>query len=215
MIDNAARCTVRALPAAVAASLLLLTACTERIEGTAVPMPSPEDIPGVVHVPYALGQHVVAPQRVAYDRSPPFGGAHDQVWAACNGVVYDKAVRTENMIHSLEHGAVWIAYHPERLSGDEVHTLAGKVEGTPYTMMSPYPGLDQPISLQSWGYQLKLSSAGDARIDRFLSTVRNNQEYTPEFGAPCDPLGPDLFDQDNPPPFEPGPPGADAVPVDE
>lgn len=177
-----------------------------------MPVPSPENIEGVVHVKYELGRHVVAPQRVAYDRSPPFGGAHDQVWAACNGVVYDKAVRTENMIHSLEHGAVWIAYNPETLAGDDLITLTSKVEGTPYLTMSPYPGLDQPVSLQSWGYQLKLGSAADPRIDRFISGLRNNRKYTPEFGAPCDPLASELFDQDNPPPFDPSPPGPDAMP---
>ena len=35
--------------------------------------------------------------------------------------------------------------------------LTGKVQNQPYMVMSPYPGLDQPISLQSWGHQLKLS----------------------------------------------------------
>ena len=38
-------------------------------------------------------------------------------------------------------------------------------ESQPYTLMSPYPGLDQPISLQSWGHQLKLTDA-DRPADR-------------------------------------------------
>ncbi|MDI5979396.1 DUF3105 domain-containing protein [Amycolatopsis magusensis] len=168
-------------------------------------------IPGVVRQAYDPGLHVAAPQRVAYDHSPPFGGRHDQVWAACNGVVYPEGVRTEHLVHSLEHGAVWIAYHPDRVTGAERAKLAERVEGKPYLVMSPYPGLDQPISLQSWGHQLKVASADDERIDQFVTALLLNPATFPEPGAPCDP-GPGGFDQDAPPPFDPTPPGPDAQP---
>jgi hypothetical protein len=171
-------------------------------------------IPGVVTVPYAAQQHVNADQRVAYDKAPPFGGPHDQYWAACSGVVYPSPVRSENMVHSLEHGAVWITYDPARISGPAVATLAGKVEGQDYTMMSPFPGLAQPISLQSWGHQLELSDPNDPRIDQFISSLRQNQYTYPEVGARCDALGPGYFDQDNPPPFDAGPVPPNAVTMD-
>ena len=170
-------------------------------------------IPGIVTAQYQGQQHVSAQQRVAYDRSPPFGGPHDQAWAACNGVVYQTAVRNENMVHSLEHGAVWIAYNPDQISGPGLQTLAAKVEGQGYTMMSPYPGLDQPIALMSWGHELKLSDPNDPRVDQFISSLRQNQYTYPEVGASCDGL-PGYFDQDNPPPFETTPPPPDAVTMD-
>src|SRR4051794_13545573 len=132
-------------------------------------------IPGIVTGQYAGQQHVTAQQRVAYDRSPPFGGPHDAYWAACTGVVYPNPVRTENMVHSLEHGAVWIAYDPARVTGPAVQTLAAKVTGQDYTMMSPYPGLDQPVALQSWGHELKVGGVDDPRIDQFISSLRQNQ----------------------------------------
>jgi hypothetical protein len=135
------------------------------------------------------------------------------VWATCNGVVYDTPVRNEHMVHSLEHGAVWIAYDPDEVTGDDLRALAGRVDGHPYLMLSPYPDLDQPISLQAWGHQLKLDDAGDERIDQFIAALRENEYTTPEPGAPCDSAGPD-FDVTNPPPFEPGPPGPGAAPVD-
>lgn len=163
-------------------------------------------IPGVVTQQYAAGQHILPNQRVAYTQSPPFGGTHDGYWAACSGVVYDKAVRTENLVHSLEHGAVWIAYNPDQINGAALDTLKSKVDGQPYTVMSPYPGLDQPIALQSWGHQLKLASADDERIDQFVRSLRLNQFTYPEVGASCDAMGPGAFDQDNPPPFVPAPP---------
>jgi hypothetical protein len=171
-------------------------------------------IPGVVTAQYQGQQHVTPEQRVAYDRSPPFGGPHDGYWAACNGVVYPTPVRNENMVHALEHGAVWIAYDPARVSGPALDTLRAKVQGQNYTMMSPYPGLDQPISLASWGHELKLSDANDPRVDQFISSLRQNQYTYPEVGARCDALGPGYFDPDNPPPFDASPPPANAVTMD-
>jgi len=169
-------------------------------------------IPGVVTASFPAGQHVTPNQRVAYTHFPPFGGAHDYTWAACGGVVYPAAVRNENMVHALEHGAVWIAYDPARVSGDALNSLRSKVDGKPYTLMSPYPGLDQPISLQSWGHQLKLADATDPRVDQFIQSLRRNQYAYPEVGASCDALGPGQFDPSKPPPFDPAPPGPGAVP---
>ncbi len=170
-----------------------------------------KDIPGVVVKQYEAGQHVQAPQQVAYDQSPPFGGPHDQVWATCTGTVYDQPVRTENIIHSLEHGAVWIAYQPDKLSKAAVDKLRKRVEGESYMLMSPVPTLDSPISLQSWGHQLKLKRADDPRIDQFITALRTNRFTHPEVGASCQSV-PGGFNPQNPPPFQPGA-GANAVPM--
>lgn len=172
------------------------------------------DIEGVVTEEYEAGAHVLPHERVAYDQTPPFGGPHDGYWAACNGIVYPEPVRNENMVHSLEHGAVWIAYDPERIQGEDLEQLKLRVEGKPFTMMSPYPGLDSPISLQAWGRQLKVDSVTDERIDQFIAALRRNPNTYPEIGASCDALGPGMFDPDNPPPFNPDPPGPDAKPMD-
>jgi hypothetical protein len=162
-------------------------------------------IPGVLVFQFEGGQHVEPNVQVAYTHSPPVGGTHDFSWAACNGVVYSEAVRNENMVHSLEHGAVWIAYNPDQISGVGLDTLRQKVESQPYTMMSPYPGLDQPIALQSWGHQLKLADPNDARIDQFIAALRINQYQHPEPNASCNEIGPGGFSQDAPPPYVPAP----------
>ena len=172
-----------------------------------------ENIDGVFRGDYKGGQHVNANQRVAYDRFPPVGGPHDNVWADCSGVVYTTAVRNENMVHSMEHGTVWIAYNPDQIKDAALDKLKSKTEGQPYTMLSPYPGLDRPISLQSWGHQLKLDSADDTRIDDFLKSLRANRFTTPEPGGRCD-ADPATFDTTKPPPFVADPPGADAVKMD-
>jgi len=172
-------------------------------------------IEGVVVEDYDNARkHVGFDERVAYDQIPPFGGAHqDGAWAACEGQVYQQPVRNEYMVHSLEHGAVWIAYNPEQISGAALDSLRQRVQDQSYIMLSPYPGLGTPVSLQSWGHQLKLSDPNDERIDQFIQSLRLNQYTYPEPGASCD-IVPG-FDPANPPPFveppDPGEPGA--VPV--
>ncbi|OLT45187.1 hypothetical protein BJF85_01960 [Saccharomonospora sp. CUA-673] len=177
------------------------------------PDPS-DDIEGVTQHRYAAGAHVLPNERVAYDQSPPFGGPHDGFWAACTGTVYDEPVRNENMVHSLEHGAVWVAYNPDQVQGEDLEALRLRVENKPYMMMSPYPDLDSKVSLQSWGRQLKTDDVRDERIDQFIAALLRNPNTYPEVGASCDALGPGQFDPDNPPPFDPSEPGEDAKPMD-
>ncbi|MEU3647804.1 DUF3105 domain-containing protein [Lentzea sp. NPDC034063] len=165
---------------------------------------------GIVVKEYKGSRHVEATQRVAYDQTPAFGGPHDATWADCTGVVYDKAIRTENIVHGLEHGAVWIAYNPDQVKDDALNKLKVKVEGIPYMALSPFPGLDKPVSLQSWGHQLKLDNVEDERVDQFISSLLRNPNTYPEVGASCE--NPQFLS--NPAPFVAEKPGADAVPMD-
>lgn len=174
-------------------------------------------IEGVAIQEYPAALHIGRTQRVAYDQSPPYGGPHDAVWATCTGIVYPKAIRTENAVHSLEHGAIWITYNPDDLDADQVASLAARVDGETQMMMSPYPGMNSPLSLQSWGHKLELDSVDDERIGQFISALRLNRFTYPEIGASCASVptgGDDGFDPDNPPLFDASAPGADAVPMD-
>jgi hypothetical protein len=166
-------------------------------------------IEGVVVTEYDA-VHAEEGQPVAYEKEPPDGGRHDPVWADCNGVVYDEPVRNENMVHALEHGAVWIAHR--ELSDADLDLLVERVEGQPYLMLSPYPTMDTPISLQAWGHQLKLTDADDPRIDQFIEALRANEYTAPEPGAPCDSANAG-FDPDNPPAPSPLPAGPGAAPL--
>lgn len=118
---------------------------------------------------------------VKYDTNPPIGGAHDPLWQNCG--VYTSALRNENAVHALEHGAVWITYRPD-LPKDQVVKLSAKVGATAYTLLSPYPGLDAPIALSAWGKQLKVQNADDKRVDEFLRAFVQGPQ-TQEPGAAC------------------------------
>ena len=131
-----------------------------------------DKIDGVLKIEYPAGQHVDSTQRVAYDQTPPFGGPHDATWANCTGTVYADPIRTENAVHSLEHGAIWITYNPDLVDQDQIDSLAGRVNGKSYMLMSPYPGQSSPISLQSWGHRLEIDKADDDRIDQFITALK-------------------------------------------
>ncbi len=177
-----------ALAVVVFAAAVITYAVTQVNQAEADKIDALDQISGVQAFDYEPGQeHVITP--VQYEQSPPVGGAHDGEWAACTGTVYDVDIRHENAVHSLEHGAVWITYDPDRVSDDDVATLARLVDGTRYRLMSPYAGLDSPISLQSWNHQLKVDSADDERIKQFADFLTLNEEvdgHYPEIGASCE-----------------------------
>jgi Protein of unknown function (DUF3105) len=148
---------------------------------------SVDEIEGIQTYDYSEAQdHVTTP--VQYSESPPVGGPHAPPpdWADCTGTVYDVDIRHENAVHSLEHGAVWVTYNPDEVSDEDIATLAELVENEPGRMLSPYVGLDAPISIQSWGHQLKVDSATDERLKQFADFLTLNSEFTPEPGASCE-----------------------------
>jgi hypothetical protein len=177
-----------AVAVVVFAAAVITYAVVKVNESNANRVESPDEIAGLqTFDAYEEPQdHVDGP--VDYAESPPVGGPHapPQDWADCTGTVYDVDIRHENAVHSLEHGAVWITYNPDEIEGADIDTLAALVENEPGRMMSPYVGLDSPISVQSWGHQLKVDTADDPRIKQFADLLTLNNEFTPEPGASCE-----------------------------
>ena len=124
--------------------------------------------------------HVDGP--IEYDRIPPLGGEHNARWLACD--VYDEQVPVEFAVHSLEHGAVWLAYDPD-LADDEVKALAELAEtNEEYVLVSPQDGLDSRIVAVTWGAGLEASSADDPRLAQFVEAYAGGGQGG-EKGAPC------------------------------
>jgi hypothetical protein len=142
----------------------------------------PNKITGIVHKTFSSGDHKTGV--IKYDDSPPFGGPHAPIWADCTGTVYPEQIASENAVHDLEHGAVWITYKPG-LAADQVDTLTKLVANQPYLLLTPYAGLKSNVSLQAWGYQLFVDSASDPRVKQFITDLKLNQKNTPELGASC------------------------------
>jgi hypothetical protein len=112
---------------------------------------------------------------------PLVGGVHSPRWQNCG--IYDRPVDNKYAVHSMEHGAVWIAYQPE-LPGEDVSILRDLVGDQSYLLLSPFPGLKSPVVLSAWGIQLEVDSVDDERVAEFVSAYRLGPQ-TPEFGAAC------------------------------
>ena len=153
-------------------------AASEPIEGEEV-----VEVPSATHVtedvPYEEVQQVEVEE--AGQLLPPLGGDHDPVVQNCG--FYDVPVRSENAVHSLEHGAVWLTYRAG-LEEPQVAILRTLADENPYLLVSPFDDLASDVVATAWGVQLELDSAQDERLKPFL--VRYLQgEQTPEPGALC------------------------------
>lgn len=124
-------------------------------------------------------EHVTS--QVEYAQSPPVGGRHNPIWLNCG--IYDEPVQTENAVHSLEHGAVWVTYDPE-LPAEDVEALEDAMPPT-YGILSPYEGeMPGPVVASSWGRQLVLDGADDPRLEQYLREYAGSSDV-PEPGALC------------------------------
>jgi len=135
-------------------------------------------IPGIETFKVESATHTTDP--VDYPQDPPVGGPHDPSWQRC--MVYDAPVRNENAVHSMEHGAVWITYQPDLPESDR-KVLAKLAEGQTAVLISPYPGLKNPVVASAWGVQLRLDDVNDPRLPAFIARYAGNG---PERGATCD-----------------------------
>jgi hypothetical protein len=142
-----------------------------------------KQIDGLENIDKQSSKHVEAPVTYKGGASvPPTGGDHNGVAQSCQ--VYSEPLANEHAVHALEHGAVWVTYNPTTLSAADLKKLTEKVEGNPYRLLSPYPGLKSAISLQAWGERVMVDSVDDKRVDRFLELFTNGPQ-TPEKGAEC------------------------------
>ncbi|MEV8630433.1 DUF3105 domain-containing protein [Streptosporangium sp. NPDC051023] len=134
---------------------------------------------GVASTKYPGSVHVQT--KVSYKENPPMGGEHNPAWQNCG--IYDQPINSENAVHSMEHGAVWITYQPD-LPKEQVAKLK-ELASKEYMLLSPYPGLPAKVIASSWNKQLKLDSVDDPRLPKYVAKYRNNSTETPEFGASC------------------------------
>jgi hypothetical protein len=116
---------------------------------------------------------------VDYPSDPPTAGPHNPVWANCQA--YADPVPNENVVHSLEHGAVWIA-HAADLGDDDVEALEALADD--HVLVSPYEGLEAAIVLTAWNRQLAVEDASDERIQAFIETYVDGPT-APEAEASC------------------------------
>lgn len=131
------------------------------------------------------GNHTM--RSVTYAQAPPHSGDHSPVWQRCG--FYSKPVRDEHVVHSLEHGVVWIAFRPD-MAANQIQLLREFEGGAEHLIVSPYPGLQPLVVVSAWGHQQSFDSLDMAALTRVVQDLRNGDD-APEAGGSCE--GPNLF----------------------
>jgi hypothetical protein len=141
--------------------------------------PLPENPPkGIQVYPATTNRTVDGP--IEYDRRPPTNGDHAPLWQNCG--FYDEPIQDRHAVHSMDHGVVWITYRPD-LPRQQLQTLR-PYGNENYVIVSPYPGQNAPVIATSWRVQLKLKSANDPRLERFVNGFKIS-ELAPLSGNRC------------------------------
>jgi len=146
---------------------MLLSACTS------------QNIQGVEYMTFPGGEHRAG--KIEYSRFPAAGGPHSPTWQTCG--VYPAPLYSEQAVHSLEHGAVWITYRRPLSSGD-LQALTRLTEGRTHVLISPHDQQAAPVVLSAWGTQLTLKALPDPRVGAFLDRYERGPR-APERDAPC------------------------------
>ena len=107
-----------------------------------------------------------------YNSNPPSSGPHYEQPA--RGGFYNEVVDDETVVHNLEHGDIWIAYHP-RVS-NEVKSNLEKFAGR-YVVVSPRSANKDDIALVAWGrvdtFTIESGVLDEGRIKNFIRRYDN------------------------------------------
>jgi hypothetical protein len=175
----------------IAVLTLTITACSDNATKTQRPSTTisatsdttataSDDLPGVESFTGLTQNHVDT--AVSYPQSPPVGGDHSAIWQNCG--IYDGPIANENAVHSMEHGAVWLAYRPD-LAAADVELLRTLGRGHSHVLIAPYTGLTEPVVATAWGKQLRPTTFDSEQLTQFVAMYEQGPQ-TPEPGAPCD-----------------------------
>ena len=118
---------------------------------------------------------------IDYDELLPPGGPHNAIWQSCG--FYDGVIRTENAVHTLEHGAVWLTYRSD-LPEEDLSALRGFGENRTKVLVSEQPLQESPIVATAWGYQYEAQTADEEGLLRFIKELEGSPD-APEPGGTC------------------------------
>lgn len=144
--------------------------------------PADEEVDGVVVLRIEGHQHTQA--RIRYEHLPPAGGWHNPIWLNCG--FYTEPEPIEAVVHSIEHGAVWLAYAPD-LDAGAVGAVRALVESDPKVVATPFGDLPDGAAVvaTAWARQLVVADATDPRLAEFIAAYVD-ADTAREAGGPCE-----------------------------
>ena len=119
---------------------------------------------------------------VSYPMTPPVSGEHAGQPAPCG--VYGQQIPSENMVHTLEHGAVGILFKPD-LAEDAIGQIEDLVRSyNSHVFSAPFDALESPITVIAWANSMKLDSFDEAAVREFIGFFRQGGQ-APESYQEC------------------------------
>ncbi|MCC6523878.1 MAG: DUF3105 domain-containing protein [Polyangiaceae bacterium] len=148
--------------------------------------------------PEAVGVHVASCTPIDFATNPPTSGPHYPQWARFES--YTQAIARGFWVHSMEHGAVTLAYDcPGGCAGD-LGALEAVVAAQPQDpacaapvvtriVLTPDPDLDAPIAAAAWGFALTAQCVDAPLVEAFVA-AHYARAPEDECGGGIDPTDP-------------------------
>ena len=124
--------------------------------------------------------HVSEGTTVEYNSNPPTSGNHWPV--PLSDGVYSAEKPDEAIIHSLEHGRVWVSYKPS-IPEQTKKTLEDLLKKYNGTVLTPRSANDMDIALTAWNRldTFNLESDGTFNEQRIIDFINRWRNKGPEF----------------------------------
>ena len=108
---------------------------------------APKQTDRSVAIPILPASHIpIGATHDPYNSNPPTSGPHYEVPAKPG--FREEPIADEHLVHSLEHGLIWISYNPRirKAAKDDLRALA-----TPWTVITERATNETDIALAAWG----------------------------------------------------------------
>lgn len=114
--------------------------------------------------------HVAPGTKVDYKTNPPTSGGHYA--SAADWGVYQEEIPDEAVVHSLEHGGIWISYKDiDEAAKNTLEEIGEENSGS--AIVSPRSANEAKIAVVSWGRMMKLEKVDRALIQKYIDTYKN------------------------------------------
>jgi len=124
--------------------------------------------------------HVAEGTKVTYQSNPPTSGSHWQD-PLLDGI-YEKEKPEEAIVHSLEHGRIWISYQPS-LPQSVIDQLKSVASEQKRVILTPRARNEAPIALAAWRRldTFSLDENGNVDEQRIFDFIERYRDKGPEY----------------------------------